>query len=105
MRVISQDGRIDLPYEQIVVENNTVDKITIIAYAVDSYDDTVWKLAEYSTEEKAEKAMKTLRTEYERHYQTYLDGMKEILFELYEELGTYSGAWTSGTIRREKEVA
>ena len=40
-----------------------------------------------------------------KHYQTYLDGMKEILFELYEELGTYSGAWTSGTIRREKEVA
>ena len=68
MRVISQDGRIDLPYEQIVVENNTVDKITIIAYAVDSYDYTVWKLAEYSTEEKAEKAMKTLRTEYERHF-------------------------------------
>lgn len=40
-----------------------------------------------------------------KHYQTYLDGMKEILFELYEELGIYSGAWTSGTIRREKEVA
>lgn len=68
MRVISQDGRIDLPYEQIVVVNNTVDEMTIIAYAVDSYDDTVWKLAEYSTEEKAEKAMKKLRTEYERHF-------------------------------------
>lgn len=64
MRVISQDGRFDLPYEQIVVENNTVDKITIIAYAVDPYDDTVWKLAEYSTEEKAKKAMEMFRTEY-----------------------------------------
>ena len=60
MRVISQDGRFDLPYEQIVVENNTVDKITIIAYAVDPYDDTVWKLAEYSTEEKAKKLWKCL---------------------------------------------
>lgn len=64
MRVISQDGRIDLPYEQIVVVNNTVDEMAIIAYAVNSYDDTVWKLAEYSTKEKAEKAMEELRTEY-----------------------------------------
>lgn len=64
MRVISQDGRIDLPYEQIVVVNNTVDEMAIIAYAVNSYDDTVWKLAEYSTKEKAVKAMEELRTEY-----------------------------------------
>lgn len=59
-----------MPYEQIVVENNTVDKITIIAYAVDSYDDTVWKLAEYSTKEKAEKAMKMLRAEYVNFQET-----------------------------------
>lgn len=39
------------------------------------------------------------------HYQKYLDGIKEVLFELYDEIGTYDGAWTSGTIRREKEVA
>lgn len=69
MRIISQNGRIDLPYEQIVVENNTVDKITIIAYAVDSYDDTIWNLAEYSTKEKAEEVMKMLREGY-RNYQT-----------------------------------
>jgi len=68
MRLISQDGRVDLPYEQIAVAMDTVDKIMIIAYTVNSDDDTVWKLAEYSTEEKAEKAMKTLRTEYERHF-------------------------------------
>lgn len=69
MRVISQDGRIDLPYEQIVVVNNTVDEMAIIAYAVNSYDDTVWKLAEYSTKEKAEKAMEELRTEYGNYKQ------------------------------------
>lgn len=63
MRVISQDGRIDLPYEQIVVVNNTVDEMAIIAYAVNSYDDTVWKLAEYSTKEKSVKAMEMLRIE------------------------------------------
>lgn len=63
MRVISQDGRIDLPYEQIVVVNNTVDEMAIIAYAVNSDDDTIWKLAEYSTEAKAKKAMEELRME------------------------------------------
>lgn len=64
MRIVSQDGRIDLPYEQIAVVNNTVYEMAIIAYAVNSYDDTVWKLAEYSTKEKVEKAMEMLRTEY-----------------------------------------
>jgi len=40
-----------------------------------------------------------------RHYQNYLNGLKEVLFELFDEIGTYSGAWTSGRIRREEEVA
>ena len=70
MRVISQDGRIDLPYEQIAVAMDTVDKIMIIAYTVNSYDDTVWKLAEYSTKEKAVKAMEMLRIEYENFAET-----------------------------------
>ncbi len=35
-----------------------------------------------------------------RHYQTYLEGIKECLFNQFESLGTYSGAWTSGTIKR-----
>lgn len=33
-------------------------------------------------------------------YQKYLNGMKECLFNQFNELGTYSGAWTSGTIKR-----
>lgn len=43
-----------------------------------------------------------------RHYQRYLDGMRDCLFNRLDELGTYSGAWTSGRIRREdfrKEAA
>lgn len=64
MRIVSQDGRIDLPYELVAVVNNTADEMMIIAYAVNSDDDTVWKLAEYSTKAKAEKAMEELRTEY-----------------------------------------
>jgi hypothetical protein len=63
MRIISQDGRFDLPYELVVVSIDTVDKMTIIAYAVNSDDSEIWELAEYSTKEKAVKAMEMLRTE------------------------------------------
>lgn len=64
MRIISQNGKVDLPYEQIAVSIDCDDEMMIIAYAVNSDDDTIWNLAEYSTKEKAEKAMKMLRTEY-----------------------------------------
>jgi hypothetical protein len=37
-----------------------------------------------------------------KHYKTYLDGMKECLFNQFEELGIYTGPWTSGRIRRQQ---
>lgn len=70
MRIISQNGRVDLPYEQIAIAIDYDYKMTIIAYAVNSDDDTIWKLAEYSTEEKAVNAMKKLRAEYEKFQET-----------------------------------
>lgn len=39
-----------------------------------------------------------------RHYQRYLDGIRDSLFEQFETLGTYGGAWTSGRISR-KEIS
>lgn len=36
-----------------------------------------------------------------RHYRSYLNAIRDILFELFPTLGVYGGAWTSGTIRRE----
>lgn len=36
-----------------------------------------------------------------QHYQNYLNGIKECLFNQFEELGTYAGAWLHGTIRKE----
>ena len=36
-----------------------------------------------------------------RHYQRYLDGMKKALLERLPSIGCYTGAWTSGTIKRE----
>jgi hypothetical protein len=35
-----------------------------------------------------------------RHYIGYLHGMRDCLFEQFNELGIYTGAWTSGTITR-----
>ena len=65
MRVISQDGTIDVPYELTSIQ--LVSKITIIAqgsYFGSSSDDNFVTVAEYSTEEKAIKAMEMLRESY-----------------------------------------
>ena len=67
MRIISQGGKIDLPYEQISISIDCDDERTIIAYAVSS--GTIWELAEYSKKEKAEKATEMLRTEYGNYKQ------------------------------------
>ena len=55
MRIISQNGKVDLPYECFGVEIDAINDTKIIAYAVNSDDDTIWKLAEYSTKEKSRK--------------------------------------------------
>ncbi len=40
-----------------------------------------------------------------RHYQRYLEGLKECLLELLPSIGIYAGAWTSGRITREECLA
>lgn len=35
------------------------------------------------------------------HYQRFLAGIREALFEEFDTLGTYAGPWTSGTIHKE----
>lgn len=35
-----------------------------------------------------------------RHYKNYLEGIKECLFNQFDELGIYGGAWTSGRIKK-----
>lgn len=37
-----------------------------------------------------------------RHYKRYLEGIRDALLEQFESIGTYKGAWTSGTITREE---
>lgn len=65
MRIISQDGAIDMPYEQVVIQMFG-SEISILnknlAGVEQLVDDMV--VAKYSTEEKAKKAMKMLRIAY-----------------------------------------
>ena len=35
-----------------------------------------------------------------RHYQFYLNSIRDFLFEQFETLYTYAGPWTSGKIQR-----
>lgn len=56
MRVISQDGTIDLPYEQVIIRRH--DKSI---YLMEHLTSDV-EIAKYSTEEKAKKAIEMLRT-------------------------------------------
>lgn len=61
MRVISQDGTIDLPYEQVIITRH--DKSI---YLMEHLTNDV-EVAEYSKEEKAKKAMEELRYAYMCH--------------------------------------
>lgn len=64
MRVISQDGRTDIPYECTAIQ--LVCKTTVVAQGsyFGSGNDNFATIAEYSTEVKAQKAMEMLRTEW-----------------------------------------
>ena len=57
MRVISQHGNVDLPYEQIVVCHAMESVIAL-------YNGEKYVLGEYSSKEKAYKAMEMLREQY-----------------------------------------
>lgn len=40
-----------------------------------------------------------------KHYENYLNGIKTVLLELFPSIGSYRGAWMSGTITREELLA
>lgn len=68
MRVISQDGTIDVPYEMVVIQKfrNGVYFLNRNLTGIEEPISDI-KLAEYSTEEKAIKAMELLREVYLYH--------------------------------------
>lgn len=83
MRVISQDGTMDYPYENSIVFIDTRgvrDKAFVLMQEIG--DDEASIMAQYSTKEKAKKAMEELRMAYMCHNlakmgQTPPDGIDE----------------------------
>lgn len=69
MRIISQDGAIDIPYERFIISVNMQNQGEIIAWTGNNMsDDECIVMAIYSSREKAEKAMEMLREEYGKHF-------------------------------------
>ena len=71
MRIISQSGLLDVPYELIAISPYSGNMATIVGTFPGNdlgKGDSVYILAEYSTEEKAIKAMEMCRQEYGKYY-------------------------------------
>lgn len=68
MRIISQDGTIDVPYEMVVIQRfrNAIYFLNRNLTGVENLVSDI-TLAEYSTEAKAIKAMKMLRKQYKQY--------------------------------------
>ena len=67
MRIISQDKEFDLPYEETTIRafNNG----TVAAFSLTDLESNAFIImAEYSTEEKAIKAMEMCRQEYGKYF-------------------------------------
>ena len=69
MRVISQDNNLDFPYENIAISigfRGDKKEFYVFAHMINCYEmgKMPQKLATYSTEEKAQKAMEMLREKY-----------------------------------------
>lgn len=62
MRVIAQNGKLDFPYGQIVI---TYEGNRVTCNPISNMSGRYYLLGEYSTDEKAKKAMEMLRIEYE----------------------------------------
>lgn len=68
MRVISQDGTLDMPYEEVIIQRfrSRIYFLNKNLIGVESLNEDI-QIAEYSTEEKAKKAMEMLRISYENN--------------------------------------
>lgn len=68
MRIISQDGTFDIPYEMVVIQRFE-EKIYFLNQNLAGVDGVTsdLEIAEYSGEEKAKKAMEELREQYRKY--------------------------------------
>ena len=88
MRVISQDGTIDIPYDSVIIQRfgreiYFLNKNLIgVEQLVSDMD-----IATYSTEEKAKKAMEMLRIVYENNEFYHHISNSEHFVEFFQPLG------------------
>ena len=68
MRIISQDGTIDIPYEQVVIQRYK-EKIYFLNKNLTGVEQLIndIEIAAYSTKSKAQKAMEMLHNDYYDH--------------------------------------
>lgn len=103
MRVISQNGIFDFPYNQIAVyrnENNIMCRFSNVEKSANI-------LGIYSTEEKAEMAMEMMRSVYRNFDYIRMVGNAENLNTLYEIIGYEEFKKTASTyfkFPRDEEV-
>ena len=85
----------DAPYRndgRLILENNLFEVVI---------EDTEWAMAiKLIQKESWDFNLEGLQS---KHYVSYLEGMKTCLFHQVDEIGTYGGAWTHGTITKQKE--
>lgn len=93
MRVISQDGTIDTPYEGVLITlgcSGDKREYHINGHLIHPEGSSSVKIATYSTEEKAKKAMEMLRIAYENnefyHHIANSERFTEITQVLSEEM-------------------
>ena len=78
--------------EKIVLENELFYIVT---------EDNEWSIAiKLIQKEQGYYSRGNIENLQSRKYQIYLEGMKECLFEQFDEIGVYGGAWTSGRIQK-----
>ena len=65
-------------------------------------EDNEWSLAVELVQKEEPWGLPWMENLQKRLYQKYLDGMKKALLNRLPGIGTYSGAWTSGRIKREE---
>lgn len=91
MRVISQDGTIDMPYESVIIQRfeSRIYFLNKNLTGVEPLNDDM-QIAEYSNEEKAKKAMELLRMVYENnefyHHTANSEHFTEFTQALSEEM-------------------
>lgn len=81
MRILSQDGMIDMPYEQMIINIDYQNKNKIVACGVScDGENSIFHIADYSTEAKAKREMEMLREQCMKLFSatTFLQGGTEL---------------------------